>query len=297
MAEPQAGGRKPPLEFLELWAAQAAQVIGQIAGAATPCSIQPEAPAEAAPMGEGDLWALVASSGALRGEMRWRVPPAVALRLAQTFMGEPENAEAGLTADHKDALIELLRQVAGLVATAAKKRWGEIQLHVEMAVAAPSWPAAETFWLEIGEAPGMTLEAGLSAALVAELRAEKTEERKEGKKESQNDIAPPEASAAPSALSGEAPAGVLDMLLDVQLAVTMRFGARRLRLREVLELTPGAVVELDRKVQEPVELLLDGRLIARGEVVVIDGNYGLRVTDTSPLSPPAGAPRGQGTRA
>ena len=48
-------------------------------------------------------------------------------------------------------------------------------------------------------------------------------------------------------------------------------------------LTAGSVVELDRKIQEPVDLLLDGRLVARGEVVVIDGNYGLRVTDVSPL--------------
>jgi len=291
MAEPEAGSAQPPVEFLELWAAQAAQVIGQIAGAATPCAIKTEAPAEAAPVGEGDLWVLVACSGGLRGEMSWRVPSAAVLRLAQAFMGEPANPEAGLTADHKDALIELLRQVAGLAATAAKKRWGEIQLHVEMAAAAPSWPPAETFWLAVGEAPAMTLEAGLSAALVAELRAEKTEEKKEEK----SDLAPP-APAAPPALPGEAPAGAMDMLLEVQLAVTMRFGARRLLLREVLELTPGAVVELDRKVQEPVELLLDGRLIARGEVVVIDGNYGLRVTDTSPLSPPAGAARGQVAR-
>ena len=75
------------------------------------------------------------------------------------------------------------------------------------------------------------------------------------------------------------------MLKDVQLAMTMRFGTRSLLLREVLDLSPGAVVELDRKIQEPVELLLDGRLVARGEVVVIDGNYGLRVTDVSPLDP------------
>ena len=76
------------------------------------------------------------------------------------------------------------------------------------------------------------------------------------------------------------------MLRDVQLAMTMRFGARRMLLREVLDLSPGIVIELDRKVQEPVDLLLDGKLVARGEVVVIDGNYGLRVTDVSPLDPP-----------
>jgi flagellar motor switch protein FliN/FliY len=47
------------------------------------------------------------------------------------------------------------------------------------------------------------------------------------------------------------------------------------------------VIELDRRVQEPVDLLLDGRLVAHGEVVVIDGNYGLRVTDIFPMAQPS----------
>lgn len=77
----------------------------------------------------------------------------------------------------------------------------------------------------------------------------------------------------------------LELVLDVELNVTLRFGKRQLSLREVLELTSGSVVELDRQVDEPVELLLDGVVIARGEAVVVDGNYGLRVTEvTKPLS-------------
>ena len=73
--------------------------------------------------------------------------------------------------------------------------------------------------------------------------------------------------------------GNLDVVMDVELDVTLRFGQRHLTLREVLDLTSGSVVELDRQVDEPVELLLDGKVIARGEAVVIDGNYGLRVTE------------------
>ena len=71
----------------------------------------------------------------------------------------------------------------------------------------------------------------------------------------------------------------LDLVLDVELNVTLRFGQRLLTLREILDLTSGSVVELDRQVEEPVELLLEGKVIARGEAVVIDGNYGLRVTE------------------
>ena len=71
----------------------------------------------------------------------------------------------------------------------------------------------------------------------------------------------------------------LDRVIDVPLNVTLRFGQRMMRLREVLDLSPGALVELDRQVEDPVDLILDERVIARGEVVIVDGNYGLRVTE------------------
>jgi len=71
----------------------------------------------------------------------------------------------------------------------------------------------------------------------------------------------------------------LDLVMDVELNVTLRFGQRQLALRDVLDLASGSVVELDRLVDEPVELILDGRVVARGEAVIIDGNYGMRITE------------------
>jgi len=71
----------------------------------------------------------------------------------------------------------------------------------------------------------------------------------------------------------------LKLVMDVELNVSLRFGQRQLPLRDVLELSSGSVVELDRLVDEPVELLLDGKVVARGEAVIVDGNYGLRVTE------------------
>jgi flagellar motor switch protein FliN/FliY len=82
----------------------------------------------------------------------------------------------------------------------------------------------------------------------------------------------------------------LELVLDVELNVVLRFGQRQLTLREVLDLTSGSVIELDRQVEEPVELLLDGKVIARGEAVVIDGNYGLRVTEVPQAISPAMLP-------
>lgn len=71
----------------------------------------------------------------------------------------------------------------------------------------------------------------------------------------------------------------LKLVMDVELNVSLRFGQRKLPLREVLALSSGSVIELDRMVDEPVELFLDDKLIARGEAVIVDGNYGLRVTE------------------
>lgn len=71
----------------------------------------------------------------------------------------------------------------------------------------------------------------------------------------------------------------LKLVMDVELNVSLRFGQCQLPLREVLDLASGSVIELDRDVDDPVELLLDGKVIARGEAVIVDGNYGLRVTE------------------
>jgi flagellar motor switch protein FliN/FliY len=73
----------------------------------------------------------------------------------------------------------------------------------------------------------------------------------------------------------------LELLLDVELQATIRFGEKEMLLRDVLGLMPGAVIELNQMVNEPASLLVAGRLIARGEVVVVDGNFGLRVTEVT----------------
>ncbi len=71
----------------------------------------------------------------------------------------------------------------------------------------------------------------------------------------------------------------LDLILDVPLRVTVELGRTRMAIRDVLDLGKGSVVELDRLAGEPVDMLVNGKLIARGEVVVIDESFGIRVTD------------------
>ena len=79
---------------------------------------------------------------------------------------------------------------------------------------------------------------------------------------------------------GETQGGTnLDLLLDVSLRVSVELGRTDLAIKDVLALGPGSVVELDKLAGEPVDILVNDRLIAKGEVVVVDENFGVRVTD------------------
>ncbi|MGX6608190.1 flagellar motor switch protein FliN [Micromonosporaceae bacterium Da 78-11] len=73
--------------------------------------------------------------------------------------------------------------------------------------------------------------------------------------------------------------GGLDMLHDVEMEVSAELGRTKMSVRELLSLTPGGIVELDRAAGSPADLLVNGRLIARGEVVVVDENFGIRITE------------------
>jgi flagellar motor switch protein FliN len=90
----------------------------------------------------------------------------------------------------------------------------------------------------------------------------------------------PEAGTLPSVGADEASPGV-ELLLDVELEATLRFGCREMPLLELLELGPGDVVQLDRGVSDPVDLIVGDKIVARGEVVLVNGNFGLRVTEVA----------------
>lgn len=100
-------------------------------------------------------------------------------------------------------------------------------------------------------------------------------------------VAPPPAGAGVRPVEfGELGAGVatteaahnLDLLLDVSIPISVEVGRASLSLAEILNLVPGSVVPLDKKAEEPVDLRVNGKLVARGEVVLVDDTYGLRVT-------------------
>ncbi len=281
--EPRPDLRPELRNWCEAWRATLQNVLSQVSGQpeAFEISLQP------LPSVDSDVWYTVTAGGAVHGEMTLRVPAASGADLARKFLGEtatataaegniPESAAENLSAEYKEALEELLRQVAGLAATAlAATAGGEVQLHLS-ASAAPSWSSDAVACLQTRNEAGssITLEIQISPALTAELQPRIPDA-------THLSTSIPEPPLTESAASYR-------RLMDVGLDVKLRFGVRHMPLRDVLALSAGVVVELENSLHSPVDLLLDGRLIAQGEVVIVDGKYGLRITDVVEAAAVAG---------
>ncbi len=72
---------------------------------------------------------------------------------------------------------------------------------------------------------------------------------------------------------------ISEMLFDLEVPVSVSFGRTKLTLRDLLDLSLDSLIELDRNIHDPVEILANDRVIARGEVVAVDGNYGVRILE------------------
>jgi flagellar motor switch protein FliN/FliY len=77
----------------------------------------------------------------------------------------------------------------------------------------------------------------------------------------------------------QASSRLMDRLADLELPVAVVLGRARLQIRDALKLNPGSMIEMDRRVNEPVEIVVHNAVVARGEVVAIGGNYGVRIQE------------------
>ena len=78
----------------------------------------------------------------------------------------------------------------------------------------------------------------------------------------------------------EPSSNTLGLLMDVELELSAILGSCDMSVKKILELTKGSIIELENKTAEPIDLLVNGKLIGKGEVVIIEDNFGLRITDT-----------------
>lgn len=281
-------------EYWALWGDSMCQVLGQI----TSSSPKADLNADTAKLADGE-WLCFEAGKALAGNQAIHLSAADAGRLARMLLAESPADTSPLSADHRNALTELFRQIAGVMATNIEDRTAEKVEFRFLNAKAPAWSATQKICLQIhGEKlPALTIrmccDAELDAAIarpsvVPDSTAQATRERSLGEKEEPgvSFVSSGSSGVASKAPQQDVPAEPrlpidrsLEMFLDVNLDVTLRFGERQMMLGDIMELGAGAVVELDRQIQEPVELLVSGRVVARGEVVIVSGNYGLRITE------------------
>jgi len=249
-------------EYRQIWARSVRQVLSKLTSVAFearslgPGALPPKPP---------DVYALFAVGAPMAGEQSVTISTPEALALCRLMQPDLPAEGAALEAVHREVVAELFRQVASAVSTALAARLGR-ECEVRLArMEPPSWTPVPQATFGIQASAPQALEAILYCHADPQLALVLGP-------------APAQPERAPATPANSNGSPNLAFLKDVQLAVTLRFGRCQVSVRDILHMLPDSVVELEQDVEEPVELLIGKRVIAWGDVVVVDGNYGLRVT-------------------
>jgi flagellar motor switch protein FliN len=231
-----------------------------------------------------------ASSGDLRfWESAYSIEPGAALVLAAPNtswrqIGSKILAAAGLELDDAETLLSTFQETidqafSGIAQAATKKARREVNATPSKQVAYAAKP--DESWCQITLAFGDGLHVDAYLLLTPPLIGGLASRMEEPAKPASQGARQPMAAAAVVSATPVQPARQdtknADLLFDVELPVCISFGRAHLQLRDVMKLTTGSVVELNRTVSEPVEVIVNNCVIARGEVVVVEGNFGVRI--------------------
>lgn len=289
MSEANPSAAVPEIQqYQQVWAESICQVLEQIGGSPFTFEFVPDAELEEQfqALAEVGEWMRFTAANKLTGEQAFLISGADTVRLAQLLMSEPPDDKVAITDDHRDALGEIVRQFAGATASSLKtKLGGEVDLQFS-GNGRPEWAPAKRAGFRItgAQPPPFLLYFQINPELASSLRPAQGA----AQEAVQKPVQPRRADEPPTISRQEAVAEVAaavsgdidaDLLMDIELKATLRFGECQLLLRDVLQQGPGTVVDLERHIQQPAELVVAGKVMARGEMVVVDGNYGLRLTE------------------
>lgn len=258
--------------FQEVWSSSICQVLKQLTDTEFEARVLDSSPDSVSKDSTG-VWVRFSASARLTGEIAFFVSDADALLLSQLVRGQASQQSAEVSSDDREALAELFRRFADEALPVLKSRTGGEFEFAFGGFAPPGWEVPLGLRLEIGGSKirpiqiSFIADEGLVKTAAAAIATVATS---------------PSTSQSEQAIASPSPAFPgkenLELFLDIELEAMLRFGEREMLLREILNLNPGSVIELNRRVNDPVELLVCGKVVARGDVVVLDGNYALRVT-------------------
>jgi flagellar motor switch protein FliN/FliY len=248
------------------------------------------------------LMTAMTMGGAIEGTVSVFLSTKTAAMLADLMLMGDGKAE--YNADHKDALSELFNQIFGAYVTAlCQKTGGQVTSEgisvSEFDFAQPDFPFSGSdmavISIKVDNLPDTVMAAVVPAALgdsliekfgppAAEPVSETSQSGGFGISGAEldelshvtGDSGSDAVFRAPGGMSGPVDKSV-EMLLDIELDVSIELGRSNLSVKRVLDLSPGSIVELDRMAGEPVDLLVNNKVVAKGEVVVVDENFGIRI--------------------
>jgi flagellar motor switch protein FliN/FliY len=280
MGEPVPGGAA---WVAETWSAKLAGAIEAMTGDLPPAVSKPTAGVEFPP---GLLW--------------WQHPlslgaPATvwigALEPSWLAIGRHLLSSAGIEtsepADARNTFLEISSQAVSGLCQAVSERLGK---NVSAESGTESGPASGAVPFEVVLKLGadtLTLYVSVSPGLAAAFESEGAAAGPAREDRAAGAAPTPEREAGPR----KRETNPLELVMEVELPVSVSFGRAELALRDVLKLTTGSIVELNRGLQDPVEIIVNNCVIARGEVVVIDGNYGVRIQEIVSRDKRMGDPR------
>jgi len=229
--------------------------------------------------------------------------PEVAILADLMLMG---SGNSDYSDEHKDAIQEIINQVMGSVITTldsqmhASVEIGQSEVADFKGISDIKGGGIGTVSLRVEGFPDQKVLLYLDEALMKAIEARNTAPTSSavadtslsslgigGGAPAASATSPAPASAPAAAPAAPAPmvSGVfastgnkaLDLLMDIELPIVIELGRTQMSLKRILELGPGAIVEMDRLAGEPVDILINGKVVARGEVVVVDENFGVRI--------------------
>ena len=267
--------------FLAVWLDSIRSVMEQISGIQFPPAdaLVAQTPVSLA-VSPADFCFSIGFENSLAGQVSLQVEKSSALLMAGMLMGKRIDAPAGeMTADHHDAIAELIRIFCGTVSINLKSLQGE-EIPVRLLdIARPAWKPASSGLLDLSAKSG----THLTVRIIADEMLSKTVQeaaifrRTASAKGVVAQKQPTKEASVQRATQNALPS--LGALRDLRLNARLSFGNQTMPLSDVMGCVPGSVIENNRQTEMPVELWVEGVLAGRGDIVTVDGSYGVCIRE------------------
>lgn len=227
----------------------------------------------------------VAVSGDVEAKAAVAIPPALATALGDLMLGGEGEGKESMDDEDLDATKEIVSNIMAALSTALTSQSTLPTLTLKVDNIEFVDESAEINLEAYSKMYVYNFALGNINSLLMFVIDDKTESILNGK----SDAAPAEAPAAESAAASASPSASrsaafdgentnINLIMDVKLPVRVRIGQKKMLLRDVLSMDIGSVIELNQLANDPLDILVDNHVIAQGEVVIVDGNFGVQIT-------------------